>query len=84
MSKTFNEPVHHCADQAWLQRYQGARTTHERLSDNLSRVKAVCSTHEQGLFEIGCRDIPRQAVAGFGAPKPSVRRETPQKIELMP
>ena len=31
-----------------------------------------------------CPKLPRQAVAGFGAPKPSVRSETPQKIELMP
>ena len=61
--KTFNEPVHHCADQAWLQRYQGARTTHERLSDNLSRVKAVCSTHEQGLFEMLLRELDGYAMA---------------------
>jgi hypothetical protein len=50
--KTFNEPLHHCADQAWLRRYEGARSTHERLGAHLDRVKAACSAHEQGLFEM--------------------------------
>jgi len=61
--KTFNEPLHHCADQAWLERYEGARITHERLDDNLSRVRAVCSPYEQGLFEMLLRELDGYAMA---------------------
>jgi hypothetical protein len=50
--KTFKEPLHRCADQAWLRRYDGARLTRERLEEHLDRVRAACSAHERGVFEM--------------------------------
>src|SRR5688500_17359559 len=37
--KTFNEPLHQCADRAWLARYEGARMTREKLLPHSDQVK---------------------------------------------
>lgn len=61
--KTFNEPLYRCADQAWLRRYDGARLTHDKLAPQLDRVKAVCSAHEHGLFEMLVDELDGYAMA---------------------
>jgi hypothetical protein len=50
--KTFNEPLHHCADQAWLNRHNGVRLTLESLSVYRARVRAACPPDEQDVFEM--------------------------------
>jgi len=50
--KTFNEPLHHCADQAWLNRHNGVRLTLESLSVYRARVRAACPRDEQDVFEM--------------------------------
>jgi hypothetical protein len=61
--KTFNEPLHLCADQAWARRYDGARLTHDKLQAHLDRVKAACSAHEHGLFEMLVTELDGYAMA---------------------
>jgi hypothetical protein len=50
--KTFNEPIHHCADQAWLRRYDGVSRTREQLLLYEDRVQAACSPHERAVFKM--------------------------------
>jgi hypothetical protein len=61
--KTFDEPLHHCADQAWLARYEGARVTLDRLKEYRALVKAACAAHEQGLFEMLLSDLDVYAMS---------------------
>ncbi len=61
--KTFNEPLHHCADQAWLARYEGARLTREALLPRLNQVRAACPHHEQELFELLLSELDGYAMA---------------------
>ena len=61
--KTFDEPLHHCADQAWLARYEGARVTIDRLKRHEPVVRAACSEHEQGLFQLLLTDLDVYAMA---------------------
>ncbi|HEX6731260.1 MAG TPA: hypothetical protein VF074_14645, partial [Pyrinomonadaceae bacterium] len=61
--KTFNEPLHHCADQAWLARYQGAQLTREILLPRLAQVKAACPLHERELFELLLNELDGYAMA---------------------
>jgi hypothetical protein len=61
--KTFDEPLHHCADQAWLTRYEGARVTIDRLKRHEAVVEAACSTHEHGLFRMLLADLDVYAMA---------------------
>jgi hypothetical protein len=61
--KTFDEPLHHCADQAWLSRYEGARVTLDRLKEYRPLVKAACAPYEHGLFEMLLSDLDVYAMA---------------------
>lgn len=61
--KTFKEPVNHCSDQAWLARFEGAHVTRERLFTYADQVKAVCSLHEQGLFDMLLAELDGYAMA---------------------
>jgi hypothetical protein len=60
--KTFDEPLYRCADQAWLRHYW-ARLTHDKLAPQLDRVKAACSAHEHGLFEMLVVELDGYAMA---------------------
>ena len=61
--KTFNEPLHQCADRAWLARYEGARLTREKLLPHRDQVKAACPPHESELFELLLKDLDGYAMA---------------------
>ena len=61
--KTFNEPLHHCADRAWLARYEGARLTREKLLQQRDQVKAACPPHESELFDLLLKDLDGYAMA---------------------
>lgn len=61
--KTFNEPLHRCADRAWLARYEGARSTLEKLQPHRDQVKAACPPHERELFELLLRDLDGYGMA---------------------
>jgi len=61
--KTFNEPLHCCADQSWLRRYDGARQTRDRLTAHIDRVRAACSEHESGVFEMLVSELDGYAMA---------------------
>ena len=61
--KTFNEPIHQCADQAWLARYEGARTTRETLGPHLERIRRACADHERGLFEMLLSELDAYGMA---------------------
>jgi hypothetical protein len=61
--KTFEEAFHQCTSQDWLARYEVARTTHRRLDEHRDLVKAACSPHEQGLFQMLLADLDVYAMA---------------------
>jgi hypothetical protein len=61
--KTFNEPLHRCADQSWLQRYDGAKLTREKLREHRDKVTAACSPHERGVFEMLLTELEGYAMA---------------------
>jgi hypothetical protein len=61
--KTFNEPLYRCSDQAWLSRYDGARLTHDSLVAQVEKVRAACSAHESGLFEMLVAELDGYAMA---------------------
>lgn len=60
--KTFNEPLHACADQAWLRRYDGASQTRDRLSAHINQVRAACPEHESSLFEMLLSEVDGYAM----------------------
>ena len=49
--KTFEEPVRQCVDQTWIQRYDGARQTHDRVARELKAVKETCHRYQVDLYE---------------------------------
>jgi hypothetical protein len=61
--KTFHEPLYRCVDQAWLRRYDGARSTRERLFAHRDRVHAACAPHERGLFEMLLAELDAYSMA---------------------
>jgi len=60
--KTFDEPLHACADQKWLARYEGVTVTLARLKQHQALVDAACAPHEQGLFRMLLSDLDRYAM----------------------
>jgi hypothetical protein len=61
--KTFHEPLNRCVDEAWLRRYDGARSTREQLVAHLDRVRAACAPHERGLFEMLLSELDAYSMA---------------------
>ena len=61
--KTFHEPLNRCVDEAWLRRYDGARSTREQLVAQLDRVRAACTPHERGLFEMLLAELDGYSMA---------------------
>ncbi len=61
--KTFNEPIHQCADQAWLSRFEGARITRETLTPYVDRIQSACRDHERGLFQMLLTELDAYAMA---------------------
>lgn len=49
--KTFNEPVHECANQSWISRYVGAVQTHERLKADRALLVRHGASYELDLFD---------------------------------
>ncbi len=49
--KTFEEPLQQCTDQNWLGRYDGARQTHDRLSEHVASVRLACPRYQADLFD---------------------------------
>ncbi|HSB71038.1 MAG TPA: hypothetical protein VLT62_17050 [Candidatus Methylomirabilis sp.] len=49
--KTFDEPLEHCTDQNWPARYDGARQTHDRLSNCAGPVRKACPRYQVDLYE---------------------------------
>ena len=61
--KTFTEAIHHCTDQTWLRRCDGARETRARLARYLKRVRAACPPHEHALFDMLLSELDGYAMA---------------------
>jgi hypothetical protein len=49
--KTFHEPLQECTNQNWSGRYDGARQTHNRLSEHLDLVRKACRRYQVDLYE---------------------------------
>jgi hypothetical protein len=49
--KTFDEPLQHCTDQNWSARYDGARQSHDRLSEHAVQVRKACPRYQIDLYE---------------------------------
>jgi hypothetical protein len=49
--KTFDEPLQQCTDQNWLGRYDGARQTHDSLSEHLGLVRDACPRYQVDLYD---------------------------------
>src|SRR5208282_5653176 len=61
--KSFNEPLHHCVDRAWVGRHIGVCLTRESLYVHLARVRAACPAHERELFEMLLAELDGYAMA---------------------
>jgi hypothetical protein len=61
--KSFYGPLYRCADQAWLNRYDTVRLTHNKLYEYLERVHAACPLDERGLFEMLLAELDGYAMA---------------------
>ena len=49
--KTFEEPVRECVDQSWMDRYNGARQTLDRVRGELLAVQRACHRYQVDLYE---------------------------------
>lgn len=49
--KTFNESLHDCTAQNWIERYNGARDTYRKLQSYFPMVRDVCPRYQVDLFE---------------------------------
>jgi hypothetical protein len=49
--KTFEEPVRECVDQSWMDRYNGARQTLDRVRRELPAVQGACHRYQVDLYE---------------------------------
>src|SRR5262245_19161829 len=61
--KTFVEPFQQCVGQDWLERYEDATVTLDRLRQHAALVSAACAPYEQGLFEMLLSDLDVYATA---------------------
>jgi hypothetical protein len=70
--KTFDEPVHECADQSWFQRYDGAVATRNELKAHSDLVAAECDAALAELYRDLIAEVDGYAMdirAGLFEPK---------------
>lgn len=65
--KTFDEPLHHCMDQSWIERYAGAVETRQRLRSVAERVEAAGAGFAAEVFHglLGAVDSYATAIRGL-------------------